>query len=132
MAVAIIILSLFLQGWTIKGWLAVAGVPSLLYCIQNLLAPMAYQVLDPFTFNVLNQTKTLSAGLCCNSVIGWKQSQGQILALFLLLVALVIEGAVPLILPYLDMLRTLAKSYKDVLLLLHHRPQNRSTTFHSH
>jgi UDP-sugar transporter A1/2/3 len=64
---------------------------------------MAYQVLDPFTFNVLNQTKTLSAALCCYLVMGWKQSRIQIVALILLLVAaLIIEGAVPLTLPTLD------------------------------
>ena len=88
---------------------------------------MAYQVLDPFTFNVLNQTKTLSARLSCYLVMGWKQSQVQILALFLLLVAaLVIEGADPLTLPSLGVFRTLAKPYKDVSLLLHHHPQRRS------
>ena len=75
LTLAIIILSLFLQGWTIKGWLAVARVPSLLYCIQNLSALVAYQVLDPFTFNVLNQIETLSARLCCYLLMGLKQSQ---------------------------------------------------------
>lgn len=102
-----------LQGWSIKVWLAVAGIPSLLYCIQNLSALMAYQVLDPFTFNVLNQTKTLSAALCCYLVMGWKQSRIQIVALFLLLVAaLTIEGAVPLTLPTVDKI----KSFGQIIL----------------
>jgi UDP-sugar transporter A1/2/3 len=58
---------------------------------------MAYQNLPPFTFNVLNQTKTLSAALCCYIVIGKPQSKHQVAALlFLLLSALVIERVVPI------------------------------------
>ena len=95
------------QGWSIKTWLAVAGLPSLLYCVQNLSALLAYQVLDPFTFNVLNQTKTLSAALCCYLVMGWKQSRTQVFALFLLMMAaLIIEGAIPLTFPSADSLRS--------------------------
>ncbi len=53
---------------------------------------MAYQHLDGVTFNVLNQTKTLSAALCCYLLMGRKQSKIQIVALLLLLVsALIIE-----------------------------------------
>jgi solute carrier family 35 (UDP-sugar transporter), member A1/2/3 len=48
---------------------------------------MAYQNLDALTYNVLNQTKTLSAALCCYLVMGKRQSNMQILALFLLLAA---------------------------------------------
>lgn len=116
------------KGWSIKVWLAVAGIPSLLYCIQNLSALLAYQVLDPFTFNVLNQTKTLSAALCCYLVMGWKQSRVQIFALFLLLVAaLIIEGAVPLTLPTLDKVRTFGQA---VLTRLTTAPASASYTRH--
>ena len=56
---------------------------------------MAYQNLPPITFNVLNQTKTLSAALCCYLLLGMKQSRIQIVSLFLLLLsALVIEKVV--------------------------------------
>lgn len=55
----------------------------------------AYQNLDGLTFNVLNQTKTLSAALCCYVVMGRRQSYVQVLALLLLLLsALVMEGIV--------------------------------------
>lgn len=58
-------------------------------------ALLAYQNLDSLTFNVLNQTKTLSAALCCYLVMGRQQSPLQILSLFLLLLsALVMEGIV--------------------------------------
>jgi solute carrier family 35 (UDP-sugar transporter), member A1/2/3 len=79
-------------GWTVYGWLSVAGLPASLYAVQNLASLMAYQNLDALTYNVLNQTKTLSAALCCYLVMGKRQSYIQILALLLLLVsALVME-----------------------------------------
>jgi UDP-sugar transporter A1/2/3 len=75
----------------------VALLPAGLYAIQNIAALTAYQNLDAVTFNVLNQTKTLSAALCCYLVMGRKQSPVQVFALLLLLLAaLVIEGIVPL------------------------------------
>lgn len=56
---------------------------------------MAYQHLDALTFNVLNQTKTLSAALCCYLVMGRRQSPLQIISLFLLLLsALIMEGMI--------------------------------------
>jgi solute carrier family 35 (UDP-sugar transporter), member A1/2/3 len=55
----------------------------------------AYQNLDALTFNTLNQTKTLSAALCCYLVMGRTQSSIQVLALILLLLsALIMEGVV--------------------------------------
>jgi UDP-sugar transporter A1/2/3 len=75
----------------------VAGIPAGLYAIQNLAALLAYQNLDALTFNVLNQTKTLSAALCCYLVMGRRQSRLQVVALFLLLLsALVMERMVTL------------------------------------
>jgi UDP-sugar transporter A1/2/3 len=57
----------------------------------------AYQNLDALTYNTLNQTKTLSAALCCYLVMGRKQSPLQILSLFLLLLsAIVMEGIIGL------------------------------------
>mmetsp|Transcript_30682 Transcript_30682/g.56826 ORF Transcript_30682/g.56826 Transcript_30682/m.56826 type:complete len:374 (-) Transcript_30682:8-1129(-) len=78
-------------------WITVACVPAALYTVQNLAALVSYQNLDAVTFNVLNQTKTLSAALCCYIIIGKKQSRVQVVALFLLLIsALVIERIVTL------------------------------------
>lgn len=76
-------------------WLSVALVPAGLYAVQNMAALTAYQNLDALTYNTLNQTKTLSAALCCYIVMGRKQSSIQVVALFLLLLsALVMEGIV--------------------------------------
>ena len=76
--------------------LAIAGLPAALYCIQNIVSLLAYQNLDPVSYNVLNQTKTLSAALCCYLVLGARQSGVQIMALGLLLsAALVLEKILP-------------------------------------
>jgi len=73
----------------------IAGVPAALYCVQNIATLMAYQNLDPLTFNVLNQTKTLSAALCCYLIIGRKQSRVQAASLVILFAAaLIIEKVV--------------------------------------
>jgi UDP-sugar transporter A1/2/3 len=86
-----------LHQWTLKGALLGAGIPSMLYLIQNYCALMAYQNLPPITFNVLNQTKTLSAALCCFLVMGRRQSRLQVVSLLMLLLsALVIEKVVPI------------------------------------
>lgn len=87
---------MLLVDWSIPSWLTVAFVPAALYSIQNMAALTAYQNLDALTFNVLNQTKTLSAAFCCYLVMGRKQSIIQILALILLLVsALIMEDIIP-------------------------------------
>ena len=53
---------------------------------------MAYQNLEALTFNVLNQTKILSAALFCFLVMGKRQSKAQVASLVLLtLSTLVIE-----------------------------------------
>jgi solute carrier family 35 (UDP-sugar transporter), member A1/2/3 len=84
-------------GWTFRNGLTVAGIPAVLYAIQNIAVLSAYQNLDALTFNVLNQTKTLSAAVCCYIVMGSSQSSVQMFALVLLLAAaLIIEGVVPL------------------------------------
>jgi hypothetical protein len=86
------------QNWTMESAVLGAGIPSALYLIQNYCAIMAYQNLPPLTFNVLNQTKTLSAALCCFLVMGRIQSKLQVLSLFLLLAsALVIAKVLPLV-----------------------------------
>jgi UDP-sugar transporter A1/2/3 len=81
----------------VSTWISVAGIPAALYAIQNFAALLAYQNLDALTFNVLNQTKTLSAALCCYLVMGRTQSRQQIVALFLLLLsALIMERIITL------------------------------------
>lgn len=83
--------------WSVGEWATVAGIPASLYVVQNYCALMAYQNLPAVTFNVLNQTKTLSAALCCYLLLGAVQSKLQIVSLFILgLAALVLEGILPL------------------------------------
>lgn len=83
--------------WSVKTWTMMAGIPAGLYVVQNYCALIAYQHLTPVTFNVLNQTKTLSAALFCFLIMGRMQSKLQILALFILaMAALVLEKVVPL------------------------------------
>jgi len=84
-------------GWNVKAWLTVAGIPALLYLVQNFATLIAYQNLSPLTFNVLNQTKTLSAALCCYLLMGKIQSKLQIVSLFVLFAsACVIEKILPI------------------------------------
>lgn len=53
---------------------------------------MAYQNLEALTFNVLNQTKILSAALSCYFVMGKRQSKMQVISLCVLILStLVIE-----------------------------------------
>jgi hypothetical protein len=83
--------------WTLASAVLGAGIPSALYLVQNYCTIMAYQNLPPVSFNVLNQSKTLSAALCCYLVMGKVQSKLQVVSLFLLLTsALVLEKIVPL------------------------------------
>ncbi|KAL3938681.1 MAG: hypothetical protein SGBAC_006454 [Bacillariaceae sp.] len=80
---------------SLKSWLTMAGIPAAIYTVQNLASLLAYQNLEALTFNVLNQTKTLSAALCCFLVMGNKQSKVQSFSLVMLLLsALVIEKVV--------------------------------------
>ncbi|EED95628.1 hypothetical protein THAPSDRAFT_16344, partial [Thalassiosira pseudonana CCMP1335] len=81
-----------MTGWSIKTWITLAGLPAFLYTIQNISSLMAYQNLEALTFNVLNQTKILSAALSCYFVMGKRQSKMQVVSLLLLtLSTLVIE-----------------------------------------
>ncbi|KAL7533982.1 hypothetical protein ACHAWF_004685 [Thalassiosira exigua] len=84
-------------GWTMASWFRLALLPATIYLVQNMCSLLAYQNLDAITYNVLNQTKTLSAAVCCYFLLGKRQSPVQILALLLLLAAaLVMEKVVPL------------------------------------
>lgn len=83
--------------WSVREWLYLSCVPASLYVVQNYCSLMAYQNLPAVTYNVLNQTKTLSAALCCYLFLGAVQSKLQIISLFLLgMAAMVLEGILPL------------------------------------
>jgi UDP-sugar transporter A1/2/3 len=86
-----------MKQWTLRSALLGAGIPSALYLVQNYCSLVAYQNLPPVTYNILNQTKTLSAALCCYLVMGRRQSPLQIVSLLtLLLSAMVIEKIIPI------------------------------------
>lgn len=85
------------DGWTITSWLRLALLPATIYLIQNMCSLLAYQNLDAITYNVLNQTKTLSAAIMCYLLMGKRQSPVQMMALLLLLLAaLVMEKVISL------------------------------------
>jgi solute carrier family 35 (UDP-sugar transporter), member A1/2/3 len=87
-------------GWTAKQAVGVVGVPAVLYLVQNYCSLAAYQNLPPLTYNVLNQTKTVSAAVCCYLLLGLPQSPWQIVALgILILAALVMEGVIVVAVP---------------------------------
>ena len=84
-----------LEGWSIKTALFLAGLPAFLYTIQNVATLMAQQNIEALTFNVLNQTKILSAALSCYFILGKQQSKMQVVSLCLLILStLVIERIV--------------------------------------
>jgi len=78
------------KGWNIWSWIKVALVPAALYSVQNMAALIAYQNLDPLTFSVLNQTKTISAAVCCYLILGRKQSYMQVFSLLMLFASVII------------------------------------------
>lgn len=85
------------KGWSVESWLRLSMLPATIYLVQNMCSLLAYQNLDAITYNVLNQTKTLSAAMCCYFLLGKRQSSMQMVALVLLLIsALVMEGLLPM------------------------------------
>ena len=75
------------ESWSLTDSLKVAALPATLYAIQNLFVQYGYVLLDSMTFNLLNQTKTLSAAFWLWVMMGQPQSIQQIFALLLLLIA---------------------------------------------
>jgi hypothetical protein len=85
------------EHWTMTTAILAAGLPATIFVIQNYCNLMATQALPPITFSVLNQTKTLSAALCCFLLLGKSQSRLQMVSLFLLVMAaLVIQQILPI------------------------------------
>lgn len=72
------------RSWTFRDSTLKAGLPSALFAGQGWLIQVGQTHLDSLTFNLLNQTKTLSAALICYLMLGRRQSLMQCFALFLL------------------------------------------------
>lgn len=75
------------QQWSLADSLEHAAVPAILYAVQNVLTQYGYQLLDSMTFNLLNQTKIISAALCLFLFMGKGQTLRQCVALVVLLQA---------------------------------------------
>ena len=73
-----------MKTWTIKESLRVAGLPASVYAIQNIFYLKGAQNIDGLTFNLINQTKSVSAAIFLFFVMGKQQSLQQVFALCLL------------------------------------------------
>ena len=76
--------------WSLMDSVKYAAFPATLYAIQNLCTQYGYKLLDSMTFNLLNQTKTISAALWLYLLLGNRQSFMQIVALGLLMTAAIV------------------------------------------
>lgn len=54
------------RNWSVLDSVTTAGLPAVLYVIQNILVLHGYDLLDSVTFNVLNQTKVKRAFCFCS------------------------------------------------------------------
>ena len=77
-------------GWSWRMCWTTVGIPAVLYIVQNKCSLTAYQHLSPITYNVWNQSKTLSAAVFCFLLLGQSQSRVQMGALALLFMAVLI------------------------------------------
>jgi len=64
--------------WTVQSSIEIAGIPSLLYAVQNWLLFYAAANMDPLSFNLVNQTKLIWTALFVYMIMGKKQSPLQI------------------------------------------------------
>ncbi len=81
------LLSIARSTTTLSESLRLVCVPACMYAIQNVLIQNGLGLIDPMTFNLLNQTKTISVALFLWILMGKAQSGVQVLALGLLLAA---------------------------------------------
>jgi hypothetical protein len=73
--------------WTFQSAILAAGLPSIMFVIQNHCNLLSNQMLQPVTFVVLNQTKIVWTALWCYILLKQSQSKFQIIALLLVIVA---------------------------------------------
>ena len=72
---------------SLKTSVSTAAVPAIVYALQNIAITHAQRNLDGLTYNIINQSKLLSAAVMSYLVLGRKQNRGQSIALFGLVVA---------------------------------------------
>lgn len=73
--------------WRLVKALTASGLPAAIYALQNSLLQISYKNLDSLTFSILNQTKLLFTAFFTYLILGHKQSQKQVGALILLVIA---------------------------------------------
>ncbi|KAF4029797.1 Nucleotide-sugar transporter [Phytophthora infestans] len=76
--------------WSLHDSLIASGLPACTYAVQNVLIQIAYQHLPSIVFNLINQTKLLSAALFLYFLMGMRFSLQQCFAMMLLLSAAVL------------------------------------------
>ncbi|KAG2527192.1 hypothetical protein BBO99_00003647 [Phytophthora kernoviae] len=79
-----------IKTWNLHDSLMASGLPACTYAIQNVLIQIAYQHLPSIVFNLINQTKLLSAALFLYFLMGTRFSFQQCFAMLLLLSAAVL------------------------------------------
>lgn len=73
--------------WSLSASILTAFPPAVIYAFQNVAITLAQQNLDGFTYNILNQSKLLSAAVLGYFILGRLQSARQVFSLFLLSLA---------------------------------------------
>ncbi|KAG3147296.1 hypothetical protein PI126_g12932 [Phytophthora idaei] len=76
--------------WNLHDSLMASSLPACTYAVQNVLIQIAYQHLPSIVFNLINQTKLLSAALFLYFLMGTRFSLQQCFAMMLLLSAAVL------------------------------------------
>ncbi|KAG6619398.1 Drug/Metabolite transporter (DMT) Superfamily [Phytophthora cinnamomi] len=76
--------------WNLHDSLMASGLPACTYAVQNVLIQVAYQHLPSIVFNLINQTKLLSAALFLYFLMGTRFSLQQCFAMMMLLGAAVL------------------------------------------
>ena len=74
-------------GWDIKESIRLVGFPAIVLSFQSIITQIAYANLEPLTFTLLNQSKTVFTAIFVYILLGRKQSLQQIAALVLLVTA---------------------------------------------
>lgn len=70
-----------LASWKFYDALRCAGLPAVVYSVQNVAIQTAVQNMDGLTFNLLNQSKIIFTAICLYFMMGRKQSIQQCFAL---------------------------------------------------
>uniref|UniRef100_A0A7S3ZF01 EamA domain-containing protein n=1 Tax=Lotharella globosa TaxID=91324 RepID=A0A7S3ZF01_9EUKA len=70
-----------LKAWSFRESIKVAGVPALLYAVQNLLTYIAFANLDGLSYNIINQSKLIWNALLVWIFLGERLTWDQVLSL---------------------------------------------------